>query len=137
MEYYNEKIQDYLKDFEEMNFFINFYLTNVGHHPEKALIRAMDECLENMETELVYNYSESLDYKCMGLSTAQSQIISYLKTNPENIVFVEQGTEQGTEQGNKKEEKDLDKIIRQSSEPIPIKHNDNTIQWQNHISSPS
>ena len=83
MEYYNEKIQDYLKEFEEMNFFINFYLTNVGHHPEKALIRAMDECLENMETELVYNYSESLDYKCMGLSTAQSQIISYLKTNPE------------------------------------------------------
>jgi hypothetical protein len=129
MEYYNEKIQDYLKEFEEMNFFINFYLTNVGHHPEKALIRAMDECLENMETELVYNYSESLDYKCMGLSSAQSQIISYLKTNPEKIVF--------EELGYKKDEENLDKLIKQTSKPIPIKHNDNTIQWQNHISSPS
>ena len=120
MDQYCEKIQDYLKEFDEMNFFINFYLNNVGHEPEKALVRAMDECLENLGTELMYNYSETLDCRYTRLSQSQESVIDYLKTEPVNIFI----------NNIKKEEK----IMKQSAEPIAIKHTDNTIHWQNHIS---
>jgi len=120
MDQYCEKIQDYLKEFDEMNFFINFYLNNVGHEPEKALVRAIDECLENLGTELMYDYSETLDCRYTRLSQSQESVIDYLKTEPSNIFI----------NNIKKEEK----IMTQSAEPIPIKHTDNTIHWQNHIS---
>ena len=120
MDQYCKKIRDFLKEFDEMNFFINFYLNNVGHEPEKALVRAMDECLENLGTELMYNYSETLDCRYTRLSQSQESVIDYLKTEPENLYTPD----------NKKEEK---KMI-QTSDPIPITHEDNTIHWQNHIS---
>ena len=120
MDQYCKKIRESLKEFDEMDFFINFYLNNVGHEPGKALVQAMEECIENMGTELMYNYSETLDHRCLRLSHAQSSVIDYLKTEPENLYTPD----------SKQEEK---KMI-QTSDPIPIKHDDNTIHWQNHIS---
>ena len=120
MDQYCKKIRESLKEFDEMDFFINFYLNNVGHEPGKALVQAMEECIENMGTELMYIYSETLDHRCLRLSHAQSSVIDYLKTEPENLYTPD----------SKQEEK---KMI-QTSDPIPIKHEDNTIHWQNHIS---
>ena len=116
MDQYCEKIQNYLKEIDDIEFFINFYLKNVKHEPEKALKRAMEECYENMITELMYNYSESLNYKCSKLYDIQKEILEYLKKNPIN---------------NTPKEK---KICKQKSNPIPIPKKNKINQWQNEIS---